>query len=320
MAVIEFVDNDQGFFDWMAQNPGGYFVNTNRGVNPSYMVLHRSGCQHTKGTPRSGNEFTNKYIKICAPAIEQLHNWVKNHGRSDGSFSKECKNCLANSLSDSATDMSRIPPAIRILPMTKDISTEFPGCTNIEDVQKTYFLDELPSREDGRYYYRKRGLNSSPGTVVLFQCQARIIASAALAGIQRFERDDENGYGGCLNFDVLSIMTFKPVTVDGIRDIWPGFKGFNQSPQELNPEGYPEFYNTLENVMRPGITSTCPDPGFLPTKNHFESAYRSLTRLGRAVPVDLVLDQIEIDATNEGRSLQHGWRLITEKNVQIWVK
>ena len=74
--------------------------------------------------------------------------------------------------------MSETPPAVRILPMTNDIPTEFPDCKNIEDLQQKFFLSELPSRS-GKYYYRK-GLIAEPGTMVLFQCQACIIASATL--------------------------------------------------------------------------------------------------------------------------------------------
>lgn len=95
MAVTEFIDNDKGFFDWMRKNPSGYFVNTQRNIKSSYMVLHRSGCQHTKGTPRPGNEFTKGYRKFCALSIQELSDWVINNGRPDGSFSKVCKNCKA---------------------------------------------------------------------------------------------------------------------------------------------------------------------------------------------------------------------------------
>jgi hypothetical protein len=103
MEVTEFIDNDVGFFNWMRQNPNGFFINAQRNIKPKDMVLHRSGCQHiryTKGAPRSVNEFTKAYRKICALSIEALRDWAKNHGRPDGSFSNECKNC-AEKLSES---------------------------------------------------------------------------------------------------------------------------------------------------------------------------------------------------------------------------
>lgn len=218
------------------------------------------------------------------------------------------------SLHDKATDTIEIPPAVRILPMTNDIPTEFPECLSIGDVQQKYFLVELPCRVNGSYYYRKMGLKSLPGTVVLFQCQACIIASAILTGTQRFENKTEDGYDGCLNFDVMSIITFKPLGADIIRDIWPRFKGFNQVRQKLDPENYPRFKKRLERVIQPQ------DNGYLPNKEDIESAYRMLTRPGEAISIDTVLDKIEVHAVKMGLSLKSNWRMITEKNIEIWWK
>jgi hypothetical protein len=214
--------------------------------------------------------------------------------------------------------MNETPPAIRILPMTSDISYEFPECASIGDVQQKYFLDELPLRVNGSYYYRKMGLKAVSGTVVLFQCQACIIASATLTGMQRFEKQTEDGYDGCLNFDVTSIMTFKPVEANILKDIWPSFKGFNQVRQELDPLNYLEFEKRLERVMRPEMLFSTQGNTYLPTKEDFEVAYRTLTRLGEHIPVDAVLDQIEISLKKEGHMLKNDWRMITESNIEIW--
>lgn len=58
----------------------------------------------------------------------------------------------------------------------------------------------------------------------------------------------------------------------------------------------------------------------LPTKEDFESAYRTLTRLGESVSVDAVLDQIAFCAKKEGHSLKYNWRMFTEKNIDVWSK
>lgn len=174
--------------------------------------------------------------------------------------------------------MNETPPAVRILPMANDLEKEFPGCTSIEDVQQNYFLSELPSRENGSYYYHKRGLQAEPGTMVLFQCQGCIIASASLTGMQRFEKPTDDGYFGCINFNVMSIRTFKPMTADVIGEIWPCFKGFSMAKQDLDPANYSEFKKRLELVMQPEVpppTQEATDLVAPPERVH-EQVYRIL--------------------------------------------
>ena len=62
------------------------------------------------------------------------------------------------------------------------------------------------------------------------------------------------------------------------------------------------------------------DSALLPSKEDFESAYRTLTRLGDELSLDAILDQIEINVTKAGRTLKSNWRMITEKNIEIWSK
>jgi hypothetical protein len=58
---------------------------------------------------------------------------------------------------------------------------------------------------------------------------------------------------------------------------------------------------------------------YLPSKEFFESAYRMLTQPGGDVSLDAVLHQIEINAKKEGLLLKNNWRMITERNIEIWV-
>ncbi len=213
--------------------------------------------------------------------------------------------------------MNETPPAVRILPMTNKISDEFPGCENIEDLQQKFFLNELPSRKNGRYYYRT-GLNAEPGTVVLFQCQNSIIASATLTGI---EKKAEGRDKGCLNFDVMSIRIFKPITKDAISKIWPEFSKFNQTKQYLKPtENYSEFMQILENVVKPELPVSTDDDCYFPNEKDFESAYRALTRPGGTISLDAVLDQLELIIIKKGLKLKSNWRLILEKDIACWAK
>ena len=59
---------------------------------------------------------------------------------------------------------------------------------------------------------------------------------------------------------------------------------------------------------------------YLPNKDDFESAYRMLCSPGENIDKDSILDQIEKTAINSGRNLKTNWRLITERNIEIWVK
>ena len=77
---------------------------------------------------------------------------------------------------------------------------------------------------------------------------------------------------------------------------------------------------TSSNSMLESSQSTSQDNSYLPTKEDFETAYRMLARPGEAISIDAVLDQIEINARGWGLLLKNNWRMITEKNIEIWSK
>ena len=81
--------------------------------------------------------------------------------------------------------MRREIPAVRILPMS-DKTQGFRG-RSIEQVQREVFLRWLPAHR-GCWRYPRAGLNAEPGTIVLFQFQARIIATAVFLRDEKFER------------------------------------------------------------------------------------------------------------------------------------
>jgi hypothetical protein len=140
--------------------------------------------------------------------------------------------------------MRRDIPAIRILPMS-DKARGFVG-RSIADVQRRTFLRDLPASR-GRFRYPKVGLNADPGTLVLFQYKARIIASATFLRDEKYERPI-GGYGGALCFDVNSIRTFDPLDVAAMRKVWPRFTRFGHVKQFLNPTMYREFKELLKKV------------------------------------------------------------------------
>src|SRR5687768_9033184 len=110
-------------------------------------------------------------------------------------------------------------PAVRILPMSDQLAG-FRG-RSIEDVQRRCFLRDLPKMA-GRWRYPRIGLSAEPGTVVLFQYRARIIASAVFLRDEKFDKP-RGGYAGALWFEPKSVRTFDPVDGDAMRKAWPAF-------------------------------------------------------------------------------------------------
>lgn len=143
--------------------------------------------------------------------------------------------------------MPRDIPAIRILPM----SDKTPGFVDlsIETVQQRWFLRNLP-RCNGRYQYPSSGLNADPGTLVLFQFKARIIASAIFLRDEKFERP-RRGCAGAMYFDPKSFRTFKPLDVEAMRKIWPHFRAFGHVKQHLNPTCYVGFKKQVKQLKLP---------------------------------------------------------------------
>jgi hypothetical protein len=91
-----FDSDDESYQRWLAANPDGYVINTGRGKPPSYMVLHRARCRKISDYNKVAREggFTERdLIKVCSMNLADLRNWVRQHGRTDGSFSGKCGLC-----------------------------------------------------------------------------------------------------------------------------------------------------------------------------------------------------------------------------------
>ena len=191
-----------------------------------------------------------------------------------------------------------LPPAVRILPM--DSVEEFHGQTG-DHVQKEFFLKELPSRENCRYLYIKRGLTADPGTVVLFQYDNRIIATAVLTGTKLFPTKKDDRYDGALFFDPASIRVFEPVTPETIHKIWPEFKGFSYVKWILDPNGYPRFLLELKGVHT--LDQTNPERKVMSTTQH-QLAHSILSMIRDANPPQRFLTY-EGAAVELGRPTNH---------------
>ena len=90
---------------------------------------------------------------------------------------------------------------------------------DIEDVQNNYFLGDLINKSKGKYYFKKYGMNAASGTLVLFQFDNRIIASATLLEIEKLSTPKDGQYYGVYIFDVNSVKVFQPIVADEINSL-----------------------------------------------------------------------------------------------------
>jgi hypothetical protein len=172
-----------------------------------------------------------------------------------------------------------IPPSVRILPM--DLKEEEFRGKSADQVQTDFFLRDLPSEpRRGRYAFKKAGLTARPGTVVLFQYDNRIIASAALERIERLKKPNGE-YHGNLYFKVESIRIFEPVGADRVKEIWPVVKRFNRAKWHLDPSRYPEFERGLTGIEQPQVIATL---------------VQDLNEIDRAREVDVTTKKALVDA------------------------
>lgn len=96
MHAIEFNKNEEGYLDWIKNNPGGFVINLRSDKSPKEMILHRASCRSITKLyrPAKPGGFTERdYIKVCAQDIQSLREWVSKNGRQNGSFTIECSKC-----------------------------------------------------------------------------------------------------------------------------------------------------------------------------------------------------------------------------------
>ena len=129
-----------------------------------------------------------------------------------------------------------VVPEIRILPMNK--SEEFDN-ESIDRVQQEFFEDELSSRHDGKYHYRNSGLRSPKNSLILFQYDNRIVASAQLKDIEKFNVSVQGKYKGAYYFYKDTIEVFDPITFEGLQSVCPNVKEFKRTKQIIGQQPPP---------------------------------------------------------------------------------
>lgn len=121
---------------------------------------------------------------------------------------------------------------IRILPMSK--KEEFPEW-DYAQMQIYFFMGKLKQLKKYRYHSKK--MTPPPGSIVLFQFDNKIIASAIYLDTIEEKSDDYNGY---YKFDLDSIKIFNPIPKDELIEelqLDKNFK-FGQGLQNLQSEVY----------------------------------------------------------------------------------
>lgn len=131
-------------------------------------------------------------------------------------------------------------PSIRLLPISEE-DPEFIG-RSIEEVQE-WFANSLIDK----HYNFKKGMDADLETLVLFQYRGQIIATAIIESKTYYRDINDCGYRGFYRFVPESIAIFSPITIKELKNVWPHFKGFNQSLQKLAFEQHKLFQNLLVN-------------------------------------------------------------------------
>ena len=120
---------------------------------------------------------------------------------------------------------------IRILPMSAKFEFSNMSC---KEIQINFFLNELVNQKNGEYFFRNYGINASKGTLILFQIENKIIASANLIQVKNFKELFEGLYKGAYYFDVNTIKVFEPIIASELSEIDANFTVFSQSKQKLD--------------------------------------------------------------------------------------
>ena len=103
---------------------------------------------------------------------------------------------------------------IRLLPMSSKY--EFPDM-DYKEIQESFFLNTLIHQQEGHYNFRSSGINTPSGTLILFQIDNAVIASAKLIKITKHEKPIDGIYNGAYVFDTNSIRVFEPITAEEDR-------------------------------------------------------------------------------------------------------
>ncbi len=87
--IQHFIDDDQGFQQWMTDHPQGYILNCHREPKANYLVLHTAQCWTLNQLPEGGSSWTTMYRKVCSMDQATLNHWANQIGGQP----KPCEHC-----------------------------------------------------------------------------------------------------------------------------------------------------------------------------------------------------------------------------------
>jgi hypothetical protein len=102
-----FIDDDEGYLDWLAANPERFVINAARNPASAYLVLHRARCGTIGGQPARGDRWTADYVKYCGERAE-LEAFARDHLAGD---LRSCGLCLRRSAERHQPSTSHAGPA-----------------------------------------------------------------------------------------------------------------------------------------------------------------------------------------------------------------
>lgn len=137
---------------------------------------------------------------------------------------------------------------IRILPM--DRKEEF----KTEDAARKFLFNELV-KQDGKYYFRERGIDIKNGyALILFQYGTSIIGYGILESVKDDSIIDEIGgkriqYNGYLSFFTMSIHNIANITLDELQQIDKRITHFSNAKWRIGKENFNQVYNKIYNLL-----------------------------------------------------------------------
>jgi hypothetical protein len=93
-----FQDDEAGFQLWMDKHPKGFVLNARRRRTHPTCIIHRSGCSHlrsVRNNPDVGALTGPPVMKVCAPGIDELLQFVMHDRSARMVLVKRCRTCDA---------------------------------------------------------------------------------------------------------------------------------------------------------------------------------------------------------------------------------
>lgn len=90
-------------------------------------------------------------------------------------------------------------------------------------------------------------MNASKDTLVLFQINNKLIASANLESVEKFDEEVEGLYKGAYFFDIDSIKVFDPINARELAEIDKSFKSFSQVKQRIDSSKYDQILSLINS-------------------------------------------------------------------------